>query len=218
MDRPDVSMMYVVHKAFRRDLARMQAAAAQAVDPDVQKALRDCWATFDRYLIVHHTAEDETLWPPMRAKLSGRGQDLGLLTEMVDEHSRLDPLLHEIDDTLHQASPARLTGLFAELADVLVGHFEHEEKAALPLVQQTLSANEWKAFGDDQRRRIGLRGAGWFFPWLLDDAAPDMRDFVLALVPPPVRLVHWLIWEPRYRRRSPWRGVATLQIGTAEAS
>ena len=67
----------------------------------------------------------------MRAKLNGRGQDLGLLTEMVDEHSRLDPLLHEIDDTLHQASPAHLTGLFANLAHVLVGHFEHEEKAAL---------------------------------------------------------------------------------------
>jgi hemerythrin-like domain-containing protein len=62
----------------------------------VQKALRDCWATFNRYLSVHHTAEDETLWPPMRAKLSGRGQDLGLLTEMVDEHARLDPLLREI--------------------------------------------------------------------------------------------------------------------------
>ena len=131
MDHPDVSMMYVVHKAFRRDLARMQAAAAQAVDPDMQTALGDCWATFNRYLIVHHTAEDETLWPPMRAKLSGRGQDLGLLTEMVDEHSRLDPLLREIDDTLHLGSPARLAGLFAELADVLVGHFEHEEKAAL---------------------------------------------------------------------------------------
>jgi hypothetical protein len=67
----------------------------------------------------------------MRAKLSGRGQDLGLLTEMVDEHSRLDPLLREIDDTLHLGSPARLASLFAELADVLVGHFEHEEKAAL---------------------------------------------------------------------------------------
>jgi hemerythrin-like domain-containing protein len=131
MDRPDVSMMYAVHKAFRPELARMQAAAAQAVDPDMQKALGDCWATFNRYLIVHHTAEDETLWPPMRAKLSGRGQDLGLLTEMVDEHSRLDPLLREIDDTLHLGSPARLAGLFAELADVLVGHFEHEEKAAL---------------------------------------------------------------------------------------
>jgi hypothetical protein len=104
-----------------------------------------------------------------------------------------------------------------ELVDVLFGHFEHEERAALPLVHQTLSANEWKAFGDDQRRRIGLRGAGWFFPWLLDDAAPDMRDFVLSLVPPPVRIVHWLIWEPRYRRRSPWRRIATVQIGTAEA-
>jgi hemerythrin-like domain-containing protein len=203
MDRPDVTMMYVVHEAFRRDLARMQAAAAQAHKPAMHKALHDCWATFNQYLSVHHTAEDEMLWPPMRDRLSGR--DLALLGEMVDEHSRLDPLLHDIDNALRQAVPARLTDLFADLADVLLGHFDHEETAALPLVQQTLSAHEWNAFGDDQRRRIGWRGAGWFFPWLLDDASADVQDSVLALVPPPVRLVYRLIWEPQYRRRSPWR-------------
>jgi hypothetical protein len=71
-------------------------------------------------------------------------------------------------------------------------------------VRDTLSTAEWDAFGNDQRRRIGLRGAGWFFPWLLDDAPQDIRDFVLSLVPPPVRLVHWVLWEPRYRHASPW--------------
>jgi len=63
-----------------------------------------------------------------------------------------------------------------------------------------------------------LRGAELFFPWLLDDAPPDTQDFVLALVPPPVRLAYKVVWEPRYRRRSPWRRIATLQIGTSEAS
>jgi hemerythrin-like domain-containing protein len=205
MEPPDVTMMYVVHKAFRRDLARMQAAAAQAVNPVMHQALRGSWTTFNQYLTIHHTAEDEMLWPPMRAKLGTRGQDLGLLDEMLDEHSRLEPLLREIDNALHQTPPANLTSLFGELTDVLVSHFEHEETAALPLVQQTLSAGEWDAFSDDQRNRIGLRGAEWFFPWLLDDAPPDMRDFVLGIVPPPLRIAYKVVWEPRYRRRSPWR-------------
>jgi hemerythrin-like domain-containing protein len=217
MEHPDVTMMYVVHKAFRRELARMQPAAAQADNRDLHQALRDSWTTFNQYLTIHHTAEDEVLWPPMRAKL-GTGEKVGVLDEMLDEHSRLEPLLREIDSALQQSSPANLAGLFGELTDVLVSHFEHEEKAALPLVQQTLSSDEWDDFSNDQHNRIGLRGAEWFFPWLLDDAPPDMREFVLALVPPPVRLAYKVVWEPRYRRRSPWRRIATLQIRTSEPS
>jgi hemerythrin-like domain-containing protein len=216
MEHPDVTMMYVVHKTFRRELARMQAAAAQADNPDLHQALRGSWTTFNQYLTIHHTAEDEMLWPPMRTKLGTRGQDLGLLDQMLDEHSRLEPVLREIDNALQQSSPANLASLFGELTDVLVSHFEHEEKAVLPLVQQTLSADEWDDFSNDQRNRIGLRGAEWFFPWLLDDAPPDMREFVLALVPPPLRLAYKAVWEPRYCRRSPWRRIATLQGGNAE--
>jgi hypothetical protein len=88
---------------------------------------------------------------------------------------------------------------------VLIGHLEHEESAALPLVHETLTVREWNAFADNQRRRVGLRGAGWFFGWLLDDAPPDTQDKVLAIIPPPLRVVYRLIWEPRYRRQSPWR-------------
>jgi hypothetical protein len=205
MDCPDVTMMFVVHNAFRRDLNRMQAAAAQADDPAARTALRAGWATFSRYLTVHHTAEDEMLWPPMRTKLLDRTDETDLLVKMADEHSRLDPVLREIDDNLARGATSRLVALFDELAAVLTGHLDHEEAAALPLVQQTLTSREWKAFGDDQRRRIGMNGAGWFFPWLLDDTSRATRNTVLDIVPPPLRLVYRLIWEPRYRRQSPWR-------------
>jgi hypothetical protein len=205
MDRPDITMMFVVHNAFRRDLAHMQAAAAHAGDPAARTALRAGWATFSRYLTVHHTAEDEMLWPPMQAQLGDRPDETDLLVEMADEHSRLDPVMREIDDDLVRGPPSRLVALFGELAAVLTGHLEHEEAAALPLVQEILTMREWKAFGDDQRRRIGLNGAGWFFPWLLDATPPATRDKVLGIVPPPLRLVYRLIWEPRYRRQSPWR-------------
>jgi hemerythrin-like domain-containing protein len=205
MDRPDVTMMFVVHNALRRDLARMQAAAAQADDPVARTAIRAGWVTFSRYLTVHHTAEDQMLWPPLHSQLGDRPDKTDLLVEMADEHSRLDPVVREIDDSLAQGSPSHLVALFAELAAVLTGHLEHEEAAALPLVQETLTMREWKAFSDDQRRRIGLNGAGWFFPWLLDDTPPGTRDKVLGSVPPPLRLVYRLIWEPQYRRQSPWR-------------
>jgi DUF438 domain-containing protein len=201
MDGPDVTMMFVVHDALRRDLARMHAAAARADDPAARKALRAGWSTFSRYLTVHHTAEDKMLWPPMQARLG----DNRLLAEMVDEHSRVDPLVHEIDDSLANKSPSHLVALFGELMAALTKHFEHEEAAALPLVREALTTKEWKAFGNEQRRRIGLTRAGWFFPWLLDDAAPETRDTVLGIVPPPLRLIYRLIWEPWYRRRSPWR-------------
>ncbi|WP_433679131.1 hemerythrin domain-containing protein [Nocardia sp. CA-119907] len=205
MDRPDITMMLVVHNAFRRDLARMQAAAAQGDDPAARTALRAGWATFSRYLTIHHTAEDEMLWPPMRAKLLDRSNETDLLVGMADEHSRLDPVLREIDDNLAQGASSRLVPLFDELATVLTGHLDHEEAAALPLVQEILTSREWQAFGDDQRRRIGVNGAGWFFPWLLDDTSQATKDKVLDLVPPPLRLVYQVIWEPRYRRKSPWR-------------
>jgi iron-sulfur cluster repair protein YtfE (RIC family) len=205
MKKPDVMMMYVVHHAFRRDLSRMRAAAAHADKPAARKAIADCWTTFHRYLMIHHTAEDEMLWPPIRSHFIDVDRVQRLLDQMIDEHTGLGPLLDDINDELAQASPARLGGLFADLDEALSNHFEHEETAALPLVRDTLSTREWDAFGNDQRRRVGLRGAGWFFPWLLDEAPKDNRDFVLALLPPPVRLIHRALWEPRYRRASPWQ-------------
>lgn len=205
MDKPDLTMMFVVHNAFRRDLARMRAAAAHADDPDTRHALRTGWETFTRYLTVHHTAEDRLLWPPMHAAFGDQHQDVKLLATMADEHTRLDPLMDQISTVLPQGSPARLGALFDELAAALTDHLDHEEAAALPLVQQTLTAGQWQDFTDLQRRSVGIRGAAWFFPWLLDDASRETRTAVLTLVPPPVRVLHRLIWEPRYRRRSPWR-------------
>ena len=203
MNQPDVTMMFFAHNAFRRDVARMRSAAADVDEPGIREALRSCWSIFHQYLTVHHTAEDKTLWPSMREKRGGQIHQL--LDEMVDEHNRLHPLVDEIDSLLPSAPAAHLNSLFGDLADALAAHFEHEETAALPLVRETLSTREWDAFGDDQRRRVGLRGAAWFFPWLLDEAPQDTRDYVLSLVPSPIRLLHWVLWEPHYRRASPWR-------------
>jgi hypothetical protein len=196
MDRPDVTMMILVHNAFRRDVDRMRAAATRT---DQFPALQATWRTFSRYLTIHHTAEDEILWPTVQAEL---GRSTALLTDMADEHALLDPLLTQITELLARDKLDILPPYLDKLSALLTAHLDHEEHAALPLIQKTLTPQQWEVFGENQRRRIGIRGGTWFFPWLLDGATPEQANWALKLLPPPVRLAYRTIWKPRYERRT----------------
>ena len=60
----------------------------------------------------------------------------------------------------------------SQLAERLQDHLEHEEQAALPLVDATLSSDEWMQFGQTATERVGPNMAK-FLPWLLDGADED---------------------------------------------
>src|SRR6266581_3445673 len=90
----------------------------------------------------------------------------------------------------HDGGHQRLGDTVDALAGELHGHLRHEERDALPLIDQSLTQAEWQAFGNDQRRRIGLRGAAQLFPWLLDEASSEQVKAVLAGLPPPLRVVY----------------------------
>jgi iron-sulfur cluster repair protein YtfE (RIC family) len=207
----DLSVMVAFHDAFRRDLTHLARAAsrhrAQLDEPARHTAVMAGWELFKTELHVHHTAEDDDLWPRMRVHLANRPAELALLQAMQDEHARLDPLLAAVDgafadlDGGHQ----RLGDTVDALAGELHEHLAHEERDVLPLIDRSLTQAEWQAFGNDQRRRIGgIRGAAQLFPWLLDAASPDRIRAVLAGLPPPLRVVYRRIWQPRYARHDHW--------------
>jgi hypothetical protein len=201
-DRVDVTFMYAVHDAFQRDLDRL-AAMADAGDgggPAVQAG----WDRFKKFLHIHHTAEDTHLWPVLRSKAG----DPAILDQMQAEHDRLDELVDAVDAAVRAGDAARLAVQAERLADGLGAHCEHEEELALPLVQDLLTKAEWDAFGNEQRRALGLSGAASFFPWLLDGAGDDTRRKVLGVVPPPVRLLYRAVWRPRYLRAPRWQAPA----------
>jgi hypothetical protein len=200
--RLDFTMMYAAHDAFRRDLARL-VAAADSTTGDLQ-AFRAGWTTFTYYLTVHHTSEDNVLWPPVRRQAGSDPDRLALLEAMQEEHSALDPLLEAIDSKLKSGGTARLAADMEELSKVLTAHLDHEETAGLPLVSAVLSKEDWERFGEDQRRQVGTKGAATFFPWLLDGMPESSERKVLALVPPPVRFLYRKTWRPKYQKQSPW--------------
>jgi hypothetical protein len=102
----------------------------------------------------------------------------------------------------HNGSPAA-AALRTELrrfADLVERHLADEERDALPLISRFVTAAQWRAFENGQKRGLGLAGAARFFPWVLDEAVPSRRSAVLALLPAPLRLLVRARWEPRYRR------------------
>jgi iron-sulfur cluster repair protein YtfE (RIC family) len=199
----DLTVMYAAHDAFRRDLERLAEAAARgtADTPPVHAG----WDNFRRQLHIHHTAEDSDLWPRVERAVADRPQDIALLAEMEAEHARLDPLLTAVDQALHQGS-ADIDGLVDALATALGDHLEHEEKSALPLIQEVLTPADWGAFTGRMRETQGLRGAAVFVPWIVDGIPPADRAAFLGALPPPVRVLNRLFWEAGYRKRGLWRG------------
>jgi hypothetical protein len=77
----------------------------------------------------------------------------------------------------------------------------HEENAALPLIDAYLGRAGWAEFGKRIRATQGVSGAAIYLPWLLDGAPGDVSKSVLAVLPPPARLVYRAVWRRRYRAR-----------------
>jgi len=202
--RIDFTLMYVTHDAFRRDLSRLRQAAADGRTDSV--GVRAGWANFKQQLHVHHTAEDEALWPSVEAASAGRTDAAEILAAMAAEHGRLDPLLEAVDAALEEggAEPAELASVVADLEMALGGHMKHEEEAALPLIQEVLDPKDWAAFGKTIARKQKLSGAAAYVPWVIDGASDAQRVAFFTAMPAPVKVLNRLFWSSRYHKRHPW--------------
>ena len=100
----DLTIMLAAHDAFRRDLARLAraAAAADLSDPARRQSVAAGWELFKRELHIHHTAEDELIWPALRPRLVHSEHALSVLDAMEEEHERIDPLLAAVDAAFTQ--------------------------------------------------------------------------------------------------------------------
>jgi hypothetical protein len=206
----DLSVMLAAHAAFRRDLARLArvAEAADLRDPARLAAVQAGWDTFKRQLHLHHTAEDDIVWPALRRRLEHSDQARSVLDQMEDEHELIDPLLDAVDGELFSLSagipgPVGLAGATGALTSSLAAHLGHEERDALPLIGVALTAGEWRSAGLKIARANRLSQVAEMFAWLAEAGDPDGARAVSAL-PPPARLVYRVVWKPRYQRTPRW--------------
>jgi hemerythrin HHE cation binding domain-containing protein len=209
----DLTIMVAAHDAFRNDLTSLARAAQDPGrhGPDRQRSVAAGWELFKRQLHLHHTAEDDLIWPALRERLRHSANALSVLDEMEAEHERIDPLLAAVDEGFAAAAgPAgqpdadRLAGAVDELAAALAGHLAHEEKDGLPLIGAALTAAEWRTVGFKIARRNGLAAGGEMFSWILSSAAPGQAHAVARQLPPPARVLYKAVWKPRFEKTKRW--------------
>ena len=176
----DLTIMLAAHDAFRRDLTRLvrAAAAADLSDPARRRSVAAGWELFKHELHLHHTAEDEVIWPVLRPRLAHSEHALSVLDAMEEEHERIDPLLAAVDAAFAPRREDALADVIDALVTTLTGHLAHEEREGLPLIGVALTAAEWRGTGFKIARRNGLSEGGKMFAWILDGAAA-------AATPPP---------------------------------
>jgi hemerythrin-like domain-containing protein len=199
----DMTGMYVMHHAFRRDLARFAAAARHTPAPDTAtwRAMRAHWRRFAHQLHEHHTKEDEAIWPLLLARVDAAGDTAGrrVLEAMAAEHDLIDPLLEDVEHELDALAAGigaaevrrdRLADVLDEARDVLGDHLAHEEREAIVLLQSLVTGEEW-----DHLERTALAGTPsppvllFLLPWVADGLTDAELDPLLSSGGRPVRLL-----------------------------
>jgi hypothetical protein len=202
----DMNMMFAMHDALRRELVQV-ARIAKVRDDNPGPLLRAAlgWELFKKFLVVHHQSEDDALWPALRARVAGNPERVALADALEAEHAVIEPLLTAVDSAA--ADPdygyQRFGDIVDELATKLTAHLAHEETDGLPLIDASLTEQEWQHFARVHSQR-NMPDASRYMPWLLDGASQQTLAAIIGNFPPPLLTAYREQWAPAYAALDIW--------------
>jgi len=194
----DMTMMYLSHHAFRRDLAAFAAAVpvTPVEDRGAWRALADRWRLFSHVLHHHHAGEDEWVWPFLLERVGP--EDREVLEAMEAEHAEIDPTLEACAAGMawlaeHADADARAALAVRVVAarESLGRHLAHEETEAIALMQRVMTGEEWEQLDEHFKEALTLRDLPRLVPWALLEVPPSVREQVFAR---PGGFLHRVVW------------------------
>lgn len=211
----DHTGMYVMHHAFRRDLAAFASSvrATPLGDPATWRALAARWTRFAATLHHHHTAEDTLYWPVLLRAVEARGTEADVVEvrAMSEEHADIDPLVSAIAEGFsglvgHPCEEHRnaLDIRLAGLREVLAEHLRHEETVVLPLVQRVMTEEEFQGVEAAIGKSYPLREVPFTIGWAMEGLPDEAREAMFANAGGPYRILHAVVrgWFERGERRA----------------
>lgn len=206
----DMTMMYVMHHAFRRDLDRFVAAVAATPVEDraAWTALATRWDRFFTILHHHHSLEDQYIWPFLMERADAAEREV--LEAMEEEHEQIDPLLTAVAEGFAALAgdrvPAGAEDLRAGLKvrvsatrDLLARHLRHEETEAIAVLQRCTTAEEWKGLTDQiESNKIALP-LPFVVGWCAEGIPARERDEIFRTAGLPFKVL-WLLTRRGFRR------------------
>jgi iron-sulfur cluster repair protein YtfE (RIC family) len=202
----DVHDMVVVHRAFRREFTAVPRLVRAVRAGDTARAgvvTKHAQLMLDA-LHLHHTSEDELLWPKL---LDRCPPDAALVLRMEEQHGQVEHHTERLRTSLArweaEARPAvteEVASTFEALSEVLLVHLGEEEREILPIAARHVSQAEWNELGQHGIASMTKAQLPLLFGMILEEATPEEAAEMYASVPPPVRLLTKLVFLPMYRR------------------
>ncbi|MGY1618699.1 hemerythrin domain-containing protein [Geodermatophilus sp. SYSU D00691] len=206
----DLTGFSLIHRALRsgtRDLAVAVTGIATGAPcpPERHRAVVHFATEVLAEIHVHHSREDDVLWPVIAAS-AGAAVDLEPLTE---DHTELHAVLARAEQALAafaapgadlRATAAPLGTVLTGMADLLDEHIAEEEAEVFPVIRTHVSAKDFAAC--EKRFQKGSSPAHLLFvlPWVIGQCTPAERAAVLGEAPVPLKLLLTL-GERRWHRR-----------------
>ena len=198
--------MRLIHRIFRRQFAEVRELVQTAPAGDARRAaaIADHLGFLLDGLHMHHTTEDDLIWPTL---LASAELDASLVQRMPEQHERIDALVTGVREAIPAwrsdptpATSSLLAGRIGEFLVVLEAHLDEEEQVVVPLIDQCLTEAQWQ--------EMGQRGFEKFTPaqrWiatgqLVEVATPQEVAMMFGKLPPPVKVLWRLIGKRKYRR------------------
>jgi hypothetical protein len=191
---PGWRVQLAVHRAVRRDGARLAAALAEGQATSAS-GVRLYWAATAEQLHEHHVFEDTVVWPLLGERFAGSVD--ALLARNAGEHAAMAAAMEEFGDvvsTMTTDTRAARAAL-ARLNDAIETHLAHEEADVLPMIPEAFTLADIQRFSAESAK---TNPPDAFLPWLLDGAPEDDVAFFTGHMPEPVKSALDSDWIPRW--------------------
>ena len=199
----DVSDMHAVHNALTGALDAAPRYVAEAgVDAARLETIGSFYENVIEFLHVHHTGEDELVYPLLEARCFESRSEL----ERIDNQHKL---LHAPMDAgrsaiaTWRAAPSTDTAqavidAIASIDEPLRSHLAEEETVVLPIATQWMSPEEWGQLGGHSMK-IFRADKPWLALGLVREQLDQKhRDGMLAGMPPEMQTMWTEQMEPAF--------------------
>ncbi|WP_116452947.1 hemerythrin domain-containing protein [Blastococcus litoris] len=218
----DLTPMFLMHHAFRRDLGNFAGAVrgTPVADRATWQALDQRWQRFATILHHHHSGEDRFIWPELVAAVEkgGSPEDLATLEAMEAEHGEIDPMLEAcargfatLAERADEAAHAALVADLTRTRERLGAHLGHEERDALALVQRFLTPADWARIDKQVGAGYPAKLIPFTLAWVMHDLPAEGRTAAAAFLGRPAHT----LWSLAFRRPFERKERAAFRYATA---
>ena len=185
----DMTMMYVMHHAFRRDLATLAAAAAvtPASDRRAWVALADRWdAVLGGAAHAPHRRGPGSVATAARGRHPGGGRGArghgGRARRHRPDAGGVRGRLRPAPPSARTTTPApRSPSGWRPRATSSGEHLRHEETEAIEIIQRRLSGADWHEIEEQNfKHEVSPRLLLKLVPWVAEGVPAEVRDVVFS--------------------------------------